>query len=180
MEIRKSAVNWQLAIAISLVVVGVGLRLLPHVPNFVPVGAIALFGGAMLGWRLAVWLPLAVMILSDLVLGFYSGIAFTWAGFLLVALYGMTLRGRSLQAKVVLGGIGGALLFYAASNFGTWLMSGMYPQTLAGLLDCYVMGLPFLRATLLGDVLYGFVLFGAYEVIWYAVKSQLRRAPAAS
>lgn len=178
MEIRKSSINWQLAVAIGLVVVGAVLRLLPHIPNVAPVGAIALFGGAMLGWRLAVWLPLAVMILSDLVLGFYTGIEFTWAGFLVVALFGMAFRGRSLPAKVLVGGLGGGLIFYAISNLGTWLFSGMYPITIEGIVQCYVMGLPFLRATLIGDVLYGLILFGAYEAVWYMVSARLNVLPA--
>lgn len=179
MEIRKSPVNWQLALAAGLVIVGTLLRLLPHVPNVAPVGAIALFGGAVLGWRLAIWLPLAVMMLSDLMLGFYSGIEFTWAAFLLVALYGMLFVGRPLFVKVLLGGAGGGLIFYAVSNFGTWLLGGMYPLTFSGLVDCYVMGLPFLRATLFGDVFYGLALFGAYEVAWYVLSTRLRALPTA-
>lgn len=173
MEIRKSPINWQLVIVVALVVAGAALRLLPHVPNVAPVGAIALFGGAMLSWRLAVWLPLAVMLLSDLVLGFYPGIEFTWAGFLIVALYGMTFRGRSLPVKVLVGGLGSGLLFYVVSNFGTWLVGGMYPPTFEGLVQCYVMGLPFLQATLTGDMLYGLVLFGTYETVWRFVSFRL-------
>lgn len=179
MEIRKNPINWQVALAALLVIMGTAFRLLPHLPNFAPVGAIALFGGAMLGWRLAVRLPLAVMMLSDFVLGFYPGIEFTWAGFLMVALYGMAFKGRSLPAKVLLGGVGGGFIFYAVSNFGVWLVAGMYPPTFAGLLECYAMGLPFLRATLFGDMLYGFALFGAYELTWRLVQPRLHRMPAA-
>lgn len=165
MEIRKSSVNWQLLIAVVLIIVGAALRLLPHIPNVAPVGAIALFGGAVLGWRLAMWLPLLVMVISDLVLGFYPGIAFTWAGFVFIALYGRLLRRAPLPAKVLVGALGSGVIFFIVSNFGVWLSSGMYPSTLEGLAQCYVMGLPFLRATLLGDLAYSVVLFGAYEVV---------------
>jgi hypothetical protein len=170
MEIRKSSINWQVVVAVALIFIGVALRLVPHMPNFAPVGAIALFGGALLGWRTAVWLPLLVMILSDLMLGFYPGIQYTWAGFLLVALFGGLFRHARYLTRVVLGGIGGATLFFVVSNFGVWLSSGMYAHDIAGLGQCYTMALPFFRASLMADVFYAGVLFGIYELALYAIK----------
>lgn len=163
MEARKNTITIQTIIAVALVIAGAALRLAPHVPNFAPVGAIALFGGAVLGWRLAVWLPLAVMMISDLVLGFYSGIEFTWAGFLLVALFGTQLRGARFLTRVTLGTLGSGIIFFIVSNFGSWLTSGMYEPTLEGLVRCYYMALPFFRTSLLADAFYGVLLFGIYE-----------------
>ena len=162
MEIRKTTINWQLLIALALLVFGVALRFVPHVPNFTPVGAIALFGGAVLGWRLAVWLPLGILIVSDVFIGMYGSIWFTWAGFLLVTLVGMALRNANLPSRILLGALGSSLVFFAVSNFGTWLTSGMYALTLSGLAECYYMALPFLRNSLMADVLYSAVLFGAF------------------
>jgi len=170
MEIRKGAVNWQLVAALLLIIAGTALRLLPHIPNFAPVGAIALFGGAVLGWRLAVWLPLALMISSDLFIGFYPGIAFTWAGFLLVALFGMLLRRMGLAGRIVIGGAASGVLFFVVSNFGVWLTSGMYAHTFDGLAQCYAMALPFFRVSLIADLFYSAVIFGLYELVLYAVR----------
>lgn len=164
MEIRKITVKTQLLIALALVLAGIALRFVPHLPNFAPVGAVALFAGAVLGWRLAVWLPLLVMMLSDFVLGFYPGIELTWAGFLLVALYGMLFRNARFSNRVTLGALGGSTIFFAVSNFGVWLSSGMYAHTIDGLVQCYTMALPFFRMTFMGDVFYGFVLFGSYAL----------------
>ena len=72
---KKSRLN--LLIALTLVVIAGSLRVLPHPANFAPVAAIALFGGAALPRRLAVWTPLAAMILSDAIIGFHSLIAVT-------------------------------------------------------------------------------------------------------
>lgn len=165
MEIRKGAVNWQLIAALLLVVAGTALRLLPHVPNFAPVGAIALFGGVVLGWRLAVWLPLALMICSDFFIGFYPGIEFTWAGFLLVALFGTLLKHVGLAGRIVIGGTASGLLFFIVSNFGVWLTSGMYVHTFNGLVQCYGMALPFFRVSLMADLFYSAVIFGLYELV---------------
>lgn len=170
MEIRKGAINWQLVAALLLVIAGTALRLLPHIPNFAPVGAIALFGGAVLGWRLAVWLPLVLMISSDFLIGFYPGIEFTWAGFLLIALFGMLLRRVGLIGRIVVGGAASGLLFFTVSNFGVWLTSGMYVHTLDGLIQCYVMALPFFRVSLMADLFYSALIFGLYELVLYVVR----------
>lgn len=156
-------------IAIALVAFGVIMRLVPHPANLAPVGAIALFGGAMLPRKLGWWLPLAVMIVSDIFLGFYSGILFTWAGFLLVALFGMTLRDQSNWLRIPFGALGASVIFFVVSNFGTWLQSGMYQHTWAGLVLCYEMALPFFRNTFIGDLAYGSLLFGVYALATHYV-----------
>jgi hypothetical protein len=151
-------------VAIALVVFGVVMRLLPHPANLAPVGAIALFGGAVLPRKLGWWLPLAVMIASDLFLGFYNGIVFTWLGFLLVGLFGMTLRGQSNWLRIPLGALGASVIFFVVSNFGVWAQGQMYAHTWAGLVQCYEMALPFFRNTFFGDLLYSSLLFGVYAL----------------
>lgn len=173
MEIHKPSVKVQLIIALALIACGVMMRFIPHVPNFAPIGAIALFGGVMLNWRLAIWLPLAAMMISDVFLGFYQGIIFTWLGFLLVAGFGMLLKNKNFIKKVALGAPVAAIIFYLVSNFGVWLTSGMYSMTLVGFVDCYVQAIPFFRTTLLGDLFFSGVLFGAYEIATYAASRTL-------
>ena len=64
----------RLIVLLSAIVAAAALRLVPHPPNFTPIGAMALFSGAYLGRRwLAFAAPLGAMLLSDLVLGFYRG-----------------------------------------------------------------------------------------------------------
>ena len=163
MEVRVNrTLIW---VAVSLVIFGVVMRLLPHPDNLAPVGAIALFGGAILPRKLGWWLPLAVMVLSDLLfLGTYNGILFTWLGFLLVALFGMSLRGQSNWMRVPFGALGAAVIFFIVSNFGVWLQGQMYPLSWAGLVQCYELALPFFRNTFLGDLTYSMLLFGLYAL----------------
>ena len=160
----ETRITRNMAIAGALIVAGIALRLVPHAANFAPVGAIALFGGAILSPKIGWWLPLAIMILSDLVLGFHDTVLFTWAGFLLIGLFGMTLRDTRNMVRVPLGALGAAIIFYVVSNFGVWVAGGLYPHTLAGLADCYIAAIPFLKTSLLADVLFSTVLFSAYAL----------------
>jgi uncharacterized protein DUF6580 len=163
MEVRVS--RRLLALALGLVAFGVVMRLLPHPANLAPMGAIALFGGAVLPRKLAWWVPVTAMVASDAVLGFYHGIGFTWLGFLLVALYGMSLRGRGNWLRVPLGVVGSSVIFFLVSNFGVWVQGQLYAHTWSGLVRCYQLALPFYRNTFLGDLLYSVLLFGAYALV---------------
>lgn len=164
-------------VALALIVFGVALRLIPHVANFAPIGAIAIFSGAVLSARYSLWLPLIIMIASDLALGMHDTVLFTWGGFVLVALFGMTLKNRSNAERVPLGALASALIFYAVSNFGVWVEGRLYAHTIQGLIDCYIAGLPFLRTSLIADLLFSAALFGAYA---YATRNtkQHQIAPA--
>lgn len=158
-RIKKATV-----IAVALIVVGVVLRLVPHTANFAPIGAIALFGGAVLSPRLGWWLPVVAMIISDIFLGFHDTILFTWGGFALIALFGMSLRNTNNWLRIPLGALSSGIIFYVVSNFGVWVVGSLYPHTLQGLVDCFVAAIPFFKTSLLADLVYSSVLFGAYAL----------------
>jgi hypothetical protein len=150
---------------LSAILVAAALRLVPHPPNFTPIGAMALFSGAYLGRRgLAFVAPLGAMLLSDIVLGFYSGFWITYVAVALIVLIGWL----ALQSVSVLrvGGaaIASSVLFFVVSNFGTWALSGMYAHTLAGLAACYVAAIPFFQNTVAGDLFYAALLFGGFRI----------------
>jgi hypothetical protein len=140
-------------------------RLIPHPPNFSPIATLALFGGAKFAdKRLAFFVPLAAMFLSDLVLGLHSLIPIVYGSFALIVCLGFWLRRR--QSVWAIGGaaIVGALLFFVLTNFGVWAMGQMYPKTPAGLVDCYVAAIPFFQNTLLSDLFYAALLFGGLAI----------------
>ena len=140
-------------LAIILVILGVTLRLVPHIPNVAPVVAIALFAGTYLNKRYAPWLALALMVISDALVGWHNTMAFTYGSVVLISFLGLWLRSRKTPATVIGTSIVSSLLFFVITNFGVWLM-GWYPHNLAGLQQCYIMAIPFLRFTLLGDLAY--------------------------
>jgi hypothetical protein len=157
------------------------LRLVPHMPNFAPITALGLFGGAYLSKRFAIIIPLAAMIISDYLLlyispynidfskiqpvsaMFHTTTPYVWGSFLISSLIGIYLR-EYKSTKYILGAcLTASLQFFLITNFGVWA-GGMYSRDLAGLLQSYLMGLPFYQWTVLGDLFYTGVFFGAYEI----------------
>ncbi|TNE70727.1 hypothetical protein EP331_11365 [bacterium] len=149
----------------GLIVLAIVSRFLPHPPNFAPIMSVALFGGVYLSdKRLAMAIPFVIMFLSDLFLGFHNTLFFVYGSFALMVGAGFWLRNHVSVMNVLFTAIGGSILFFLISNLGVWLTSGgFYPMNAAGLMECYTAAIPFFHNSLLGDVVYTSVLFGAYE-----------------
>lgn len=146
-------------------------RVLPHPPNVTPVAALALFGGTFLSRRFALVYPLVIMILSDLVLNPFYGLPpvipeslFVYGSFFLTGLLGLWCRSHRHIAILYLAILASSIQFFLVTNFGTWLVSPLYPHTLGGLLQCYTMAIPFFRNTLLGNLFWFSVLWGTYPL----------------
>ena len=152
-------------VAIGLIVLGIASRLIPHPWNATPVMAIALFGGTYLPKRLAIVLPLVIVVLSDAVIGFHNTILFTWGAFVLTGSLAWWIRRRPDATRVITGAAAGSALFFLITNFGVWVVGELYPRTAAGLWQCYAAAIPFFRSTLLGDVVYATGLFGGYALV---------------
>src|SRR3989338_3902606 len=158
-------------LAVCLLILGIFSRIIIHAWNFTPVIAIALFGGVYLGKKQAIVLPLVLFAVTDIILGFHKTMFFTWGSVVLIAAIGLWIRERKSFTAILWSGIGSAVLFFLVTNFGVWLVSGMYPHRWAGLSECFVLAIPFFRNTLLGTFVYGLILFGAYEAIAAQIKN---------
>jgi hypothetical protein len=155
----------RLVALLSAIVVAAGLRLVPHPPNFTPIGAMALFSGAYLGRRvIAFAAPLGALLLSDLVLGFYHGQATVYFSVALIVMIGMAAITRVSAVRVGAAAIASSVLFFVITNFGVWLFSGFYPRTFVGLEACYVAAIPFFQNTVAGDLFYATLLFGGFRI----------------
>ncbi len=156
----------KLMIVSGIIIFAALMRLVPHYPNFTPVAALALYGGAHLGKRwLAFVIPLAAMFLSDLFLGFHNFMIPVYVSFLLVVLLGTLLRNNIKIATVAGGAIAGSILFFLITNFAVWAGSPFYPQTFAGLMQSYTMAIPFFHSSLLGDLFFSGVFFGGFYLV---------------
>ena len=162
-------------LAIVMTVLAALVRLLPHPPNFSPIGGVALFGGARLrGWQ-AYLVPLVALAITDPVRsrmeGGYPAYSFgtiiIYASFMISVFLGRTfLRNTNNPVRIGTVVFAGSLQFFLITNFFVWFGAhSMYPQTLGGLTACYVAGLPFYRRTLLGDLFFSGVLFGTYALV---------------
>ena len=165
---------------LSAILAAAALRLVPHPPNFTPIGAMALFGAAHLGRKpLAFAAPLGALLLSDLILGFYSGMWVQYAAVALVVLLGWAMLTRVGPLSVGFAAIASSVLFFAVTNFYVWLQSGMYPRTPGGLAACYVAAIPFFQNTLAGDLFFSGLLFGGFALLERLVPT-LRGEPQAA
>jgi hypothetical protein len=155
----------RLAALFSAIVAAAALRLVPHPPNFSPIDAMALFSGAYLGRRwVAFAAPLAALFLSDLVLGFYHGMATVYATVALIVAIGWSLSSRRSPLRIAGAAVAGSVTFFLITNFGMWLFSGFYPLTSAGLAACYVAAIPFFQTTVAADLFYAGLLFGGFAL----------------
>lgn len=158
------------------------LRLVPHMPNFAPITAIALFGGANLGKRFSILVPLLAMAISDYLLlyinpfsgpdfshiypitaMFHTTTFYVWGSFAISSLIGIWLQKHKKSQAIIAASLLASLQFFLITNFGVWA-EGMYGRGLDGLMQSYIMGLPFFRWTLLGDLFYTIMFFGTYEL----------------
>jgi hypothetical protein len=150
---------------LSAIVAAAALRLFPHPPNFSPIDAMALFSGAYLGRRgLAFVAPMAALLLSDAILGFYSGMWVTYFSVALIVVIGWTALARVTVLRLGAAALCSAVLFFLITNLGVWGLSGMYAHNLDGLAACFVAAIPFFQNTLAGDLFYVTLLFGGFAV----------------
>lgn len=157
-------------LALLIVSIGVLSRFLPHIPNFAPITAIALFSGVYLEKRYALILPLAAMIISDYFLGFHSTTFFVYFSFLISAGIGILIKNKKTPVNILKGSLVASIQFFIITNFGVWAATNMYEKSFAGLMYCYYMGIPFFRGTIMGDLFYTGVFFGGYELSKVIVK----------
>lgn len=159
----QSSLQWRLVVLMALVASATLARLIPHPPNFTPIGAMALFGGACVAdRRLALLLPLAALFLSDLFLGLHVLIPVVYGSFALNVLLGRWLRSRRTVINTAAGTLAGSVQFFVATNFACWLL--WYPHTVEGLVACYVAAIPFFHNTVLGDAVFATALFGTLAI----------------
>jgi len=173
----KKTLVW---LAVGLVVAAAGTRVLRDAglidlpPNVAPIAALAMFGGAYLPKRLAFGLPLAAMLVADLFIGFYEPqiVAAVYLSFMFSGLIGLWLRSRTSVINVIGASLVGSVAFFLVTNAAVWAFDshGLYPHTLNGLWSAYLAGLPFLKNTVIGDLGFTAVMFGAYELAVLALR----------
>lgn len=163
--------NWKwitpkLLVLTAIILFAALMRLVPHYPNFTPIAAVALFGGAHLGKRwLAFMIPLVALFISDIFLGFHNLMIPVYLSFALVVMLGTLMRNNIRIPYVIGGSLAGSLLFFLITNAAVWIATPFYPNTFQGLITSYTMAIPFFHAGLLGDLFYNAVFFGSFYLL---------------
>jgi hypothetical protein len=175
----------KLGVAITIIFSAVIMRLMPHIPNFAPMTAAALFGAAYLPKRYVLLVPLLAMAVSDYLLLYISPFsqpvfnfshiqplgamfnnttAWVWGSFMISALLGLALRKKPGALRIGSVTLLASMQFFLITNFGVWA-AGAYARNLSGLSASYIAALPFLRWTVLGDLFYTACFFGLYALV---------------
>ena len=136
------------------------MRLIPHPPNFVPITAIAIFAGVKFNnIKIAYAIPISIMLISDLFIGFYSISLFVYLAFILIITYSSFIKKYSIKNIIL-----SSVMFFIITNFGVWLMGG-YPKSIEGLVLCYTMAIPFFTNSIIADLFFSAILYYGFEQI---------------
>ena len=173
---NKQFFNSRFWFVASLIFTVAIFRLVPHWPNFTPVAAMALFGGAIFGKKyLAFIIPLAAMLISDMIIGFHASMWAVYLSFAITVVLGIVISRKPGWISIAVASVSSTILFFLITNFASWIASPFYPQNMTGLTQCYAAGLAFLNDgkygisffmnSLLGDLFYNGMLFGAFYLV---------------
>ena len=163
----------ELLFGIGILILAILSRFIPHPPNFTPLLAVALFGGAIFKNRiLAFGIPLLAMFLSDLYLGLHESLLAVYLCLALLIYMGSKMDKKSSKG-IAINALLSSIIFFLVTNFSVWAFTGMYDKTFSGLMVSYTMGLPFFKWSVISTLLYSGVLFGAYNLFEkYTFKSE--------
>ncbi|HSH65931.1 MAG TPA: DUF6580 family putative transport protein [Bacteroidia bacterium] len=164
----------------TIILVAAISRLFPHIPNFTPIAAMALFGGVYFNDRkFAFLVPLLAMFISDCFLEFISGwgfhntIAYVYISIALITLIGTYVKRNVNVQTVLLGSVISSVLFFIITNFGVWAASG-FKMGAMGLATTYTLGIPFFAPTLAGDIFFNGILFGSFYLAQRRIPALVR------
>ena len=143
---------------ISLILILSFSRLIPHPWNFTPVLAMGIFSGFYFkNFILGSFIVICSMFIGDLYLGFHSTMFFTYISLIIAVALGLFVN-KFKFTEVLFTGLASSVCFFAITNFGAWLTLEMYEKNLTGLLQSYVLAIPFFHNTLISTLLYLVVL----------------------
>ena len=155
---------------ISLIIILAFARLIPHPPNFTPIIAVAIISGYFFkNFNLSVLILLAAMLISDLFIGFYENIIFVYLSLILITFIFHKISRKINFKNLFIYGFAGSVIFFVVSNFGVWALGSpgvqdiAYEKSLNGLIQCYVLAIPFFGNTFLSTLIFSYPAIFIYR-----------------
>ena len=155
---------------ISLILILVFARLIPHPPNFTPIIAAAIVSGYFFkNINLSLLTLLIAMLISDLFIGFYENVIFVYSSLLLITFVFHKISNKINFKNLFIYGFAGSLIFFAVSNFGVWALGSpgvhdiAYEKSLSGLIECYILAIPFFGNTFLSTLIFAYPALFIYR-----------------
>ena len=150
-------------------------RLMPHPPNFTPIIAVAIMSSYFFkNIYLSFATLLVSMLLADAFIGFYSNMLFVYLSLLLIVFIFHKISEKMNFKNLFICGFVGSLIFFIISNFGVWALGSPgildipYERNLNGLVECYVLAIPFFPNTFLSTLIFAYPAIFIYKslAIW--------------
>ena len=139
---------------ISLILILSFSRLIPHPSNFTPILAVGVFAGFYFrNFLLGALIVIFSMFLGDLYLGFHDKMFFTYISLAIAVALGLLIK-RLKFTEILFSGLASSVCFFIITNFGAWLTLEMYEKNFSGLLQSYILAIPFFHNTLISTFLY--------------------------
>ncbi len=155
---------------ISLILILAFARLIPHPPNFTPIIAVAIMSGYFFkNLNLSFIVLLISMLFADMFIGFYANVIFVYASLLLITYIFYKLSNKINFKNLFIYGFAGSLIFFIVSNFGVWLLGSpglndiAYEKSLSGLVECYILAIPFFGNTFLSTLIFAYPVMYIYK-----------------
>jgi hypothetical protein len=155
---------------ISLILILAFARLIPHPPNFTPIIAVAIVSGYFFkNINLSLLTLLVAMLISDLFIGFYENVIFVYVSLLLITFVFHKISNKINFKNLFIYGFAGSLVFFVVSNFGVWALGSpgvydvAYDKNLSGLIECYILAIPFFGNTFLSTLIFAYPAIFFYK-----------------
>jgi len=155
---------------ISLILILALARLIPHPPNFTPIIAVAIMSGYFFkNINLSFLTLIVAMLVSDLFIGFYENVIFVYASLLFITFVFYKISNKINFKNLFIYSFAGSLIFFIVSNFGVWALGSpgvhdiAYEKNLNGLVECYILAIPFFGNTFLSTVIFAYPAIFVYK-----------------
>ncbi|OKS86183.1 DUF6580 family putative transport protein [Mucilaginibacter polytrichastri] len=172
---QQQKINIRNAVLILMIIAAAAMRLVSYkyqfLSNFTPVGAIAIFGGAYFNdkWK-AYLVPFAALFVSDLVINYlyfsklvwYTSSLWMYASFFAMVFFGSLIKKVNFS-NVILASLGGVIIHWLLTDIEPWLNGTLYSKGIMGYFESLAAAIPFEKNMILGDLVFGLILFGGFE-----------------
>ena len=139
---------------IGLILILALSRLIPHPWNFTPVLALGIFSGFFFKqFSKSFFIVVVAMFIGDIFLGFHATMFFTYISLSVAVILGLCIKYFKFK-EILLSGMISSVCFFIVTNFGAWLTLPMYEKSFSGLIESYILAIPFFHNTLLSTLLY--------------------------
>lgn len=156
-----------LKITFGVIIVLSASRLIPHPPNFTSLLALSFYIPAVFGIKFIPAVTLALLF-TDMIIGFHSTMFFTLGSVIIIGIISKFFN-RSILRRIF-GALIGAFIFYLLTNFGVWL-NGSYGYNLNGLINCYILALPFFAYSVISTLFFSTLIETVYRFFKIKIKN---------